>query len=61
MTAGTTDTGNTAHITVSGGATVTLKPASNNVLLNGLPSEQTTDKSVTLIQTGSDGKTWVTG
>ncbi|ECM9892030.1 sialate O-acetylesterase [Salmonella enterica subsp. enterica serovar Montevideo] len=55
-----TDTGNTAHITVNGGATVTLKPASNNVLLNGLPSEQTTDKSVTLIQTGSDGKTWVT-
>ncbi|ELI2144119.1 hypothetical protein RQW38_004759, partial [Salmonella enterica] len=35
------------------------QPANENVLINGLPSSTTTDRSTTLVQTGSDGKSWV--
>ncbi|EDW6064250.1 sialate O-acetylesterase [Salmonella enterica subsp. enterica serovar Oslo] len=52
--------GNTVQIVASNAGTITLQPASSDVLLNGLPSSSTTDHSVTLVQTGSDGKTWVT-
>ncbi|ELT7589569.1 hypothetical protein R9X84_004569 [Salmonella enterica] len=40
--------------------TITVQPASGNVLINGLPSSTTTDHSTTLVQTGTDGKSWVT-
>ncbi|EEM1819437.1 sialate O-acetylesterase [Salmonella enterica subsp. enterica] len=51
--------GNTVQIAARDAGTVTLQPASINVLINGLPMSTTTDHSVTLVQTGEDGKTWV--
>ncbi|ECF2367721.1 sialate O-acetylesterase [Salmonella enterica subsp. enterica serovar Mountpleasant] len=52
--------GNTVQVVANNAGTISVEPASSSVLINGLPSATTTDKSVTLIQTGSDGKTWVT-
>ncbi|ELC8788548.1 hypothetical protein RJV04_002891, partial [Salmonella enterica] len=40
--------------------TISLQPENSNVLINGLPSATTTDTSITLVQQGGDGKTWVT-
>ncbi|EAP0829676.1 sialate O-acetylesterase, partial [Salmonella enterica] len=52
--------GNTVQIVANGAGTITVQPASGNVLINGLPSSTTTDHSTTLVQTGTDGKSWVT-
>lgn len=58
-------TGNTVQIVANNAGTITIEPANNNVLLipkggsEGLPLSTTTDSSVTLVQTGSDGKTWM--
>ncbi|EAQ6132278.1 sialate O-acetylesterase, partial [Salmonella enterica] len=52
--------GNTVQIAANNAGTISIAPASNNVLIDGLPSASTTDHSVTLVQTGGDGKTWVT-
>ncbi|ECP0307319.1 DUF1737 domain-containing protein [Salmonella enterica] len=52
--------GNTVQIVANSAGTITLQPANENVLINGLPSSTTTDHSTTLVQTGEDGKTWVT-
>ncbi|ENM0558236.1 sialate O-acetylesterase, partial [Salmonella enterica] len=52
--------GNTVQIVASSAGTITLQPANGNVLINGLPATVTTDHSTTLVQTGTDGKSWVT-
>lgn len=52
--------GNTVQIVANSAGTITVQPANGNVLVNGLPSSTTTDHSTTLVQTGEDGKTWVT-
>lgn len=52
--------GNTVQIMANSAGTITLQPANSNVLINGLPSSTTTDHSTTLVQTGTDGKSWVT-
>ncbi|EGT7582953.1 sialate O-acetylesterase [Salmonella enterica] len=52
--------GNTVQVVANNAGQISLTPANGNVLVNGLPSVTTTDKSVTLVQQGSDGKTWVT-
>ncbi|EBC4126225.1 sialate O-acetylesterase [Salmonella enterica] len=52
--------GNTVQIVANSAGTITVQPANGNVLINGLPSSTTTDHSTTLVQTGEDGKTWVT-
>ncbi|ENM1230349.1 sialate O-acetylesterase [Salmonella enterica] len=52
--------GNTVQIVANGAGTISVEPANNNVLIDGLPSVSTTDHSVTLVQQGGDGKTWVT-
>ncbi|EIJ5141987.1 hypothetical protein PTA77_004138 [Salmonella enterica] len=52
--------GNTVQIVANSAGTITIQPANENVLINGLPSSTTTDRSTTLVQTGEDGKTWVT-
>ncbi|EDX4489607.1 sialate O-acetylesterase [Salmonella enterica subsp. salamae] len=52
--------GNTVQIVMNSAGTVSVEPASSNVLINDLPSAITTDKSVTLVQQGGDGKTWAT-
>ncbi|EHA0405814.1 sialate O-acetylesterase [Salmonella enterica] len=52
--------GNTVQIVANSAGTITLQPANGNVLINGLPSSTTTDHSTTLVQTGTDGKSWVT-
>ncbi|EKZ2294698.1 sialate O-acetylesterase [Salmonella enterica] len=52
--------GNTVQIVANNAGTITVQPASGNVLINGLPSSTTTDHSTTLVQTGTDGKSWVT-
>ncbi|EHD9191870.1 sialate O-acetylesterase, partial [Salmonella enterica] len=52
--------GNTVQIVANSAGTITVQPANENVLINGLPSSTTTDHSTTLVQTGEDGKTWVT-
>ncbi|ENF9605273.1 hypothetical protein ABRF41_001793 [Salmonella enterica] len=52
--------GNTVQIVANGAGTITVQPANGNVLINGLPASTTTDHSTTLVQTGEDGKTWVT-
>ncbi|ENQ2070715.1 sialate O-acetylesterase, partial [Salmonella enterica] len=52
--------GNTVQIVANSAGTITVQPASGNVLINGLPSSTTTDHSTTLVQTGTDGKSWVT-
>ncbi|ELC8786558.1 sialate O-acetylesterase [Salmonella enterica] len=51
--------GNTVQVVANNAGQISLTPANGNVLVNGLPSATTTDKSVTLVQQGSDGKTWV--
>ncbi|EAP7569219.1 DUF1737 domain-containing protein [Salmonella enterica] len=51
--------GNTVQIVANSAGTITIQPANENVLINGLPSSTTTDRSTTLVQTGSDGKSWV--
>ncbi|EAB4164988.1 sialate O-acetylesterase [Salmonella enterica] len=51
--------GNTVQIVADHAGTIAIQPASSNVLVNGLPSATTTDASLTLVQQGSDGKTWV--
>ncbi|EBV3988376.1 sialate O-acetylesterase, partial [Salmonella enterica subsp. enterica serovar Oranienburg] len=52
--------GNTVQIVANSAGTITIQPANENVLINGLPSTITTETGITLIQTGGDGKTWVT-
>ncbi|EIG7157592.1 sialate O-acetylesterase [Salmonella enterica] len=52
--------GNTVQVVADNAGTISIAPASNNVLINGLPSATTTDSGVTLVQQGGDGKTWVT-
>lgn len=52
--------GNTVQVVASSAGTISLQPENSNVLINGLPSATTTDTSVTLVQQGGDGKTWVT-
>ncbi|EHC2166012.1 sialate O-acetylesterase [Salmonella enterica] len=52
--------GNTVQIVANSAGTITVQPANGNVLVNGLPSSTTTDHSTTLVQTGEDGKSWVT-
>lgn len=52
--------GNTVQIVANNAGTISIEPANNNVLIDGLPSATTTDHSATLVQTGGDGKTWVT-
>ncbi|ELW7495097.1 sialate O-acetylesterase [Salmonella enterica] len=52
--------GNTVQIVANSAGTITLQPANGNVLINGLPASSTTDHSTTLVQTGTDGKSWVT-
>lgn len=52
--------GNTVQIVMNNAATISVEPASSSVLINDLPSAITTDKSVTLVQQGGDGKTWAT-
>lgn len=52
--------GNTVQIVANSAGTITVQPANENVLINGLPASTTTDHSTTLVQTGEDGKTWVT-
>ncbi|EEK4998573.1 sialate O-acetylesterase [Salmonella enterica] len=52
--------GNTVQIVANSAGTITVQPANGNVLINSLPSSTTTDHSTTLVQTGEDGKTWVT-
>ncbi|EJX7806120.1 sialate O-acetylesterase, partial [Salmonella enterica] len=52
--------GNTVQIVANNAGTITVQPANGNVLINGLPSSTTTDHSTTLVQTGTDGKSWVT-
>ncbi|EJS5187140.1 hypothetical protein NWX35_003628 [Salmonella enterica] len=52
--------GNTVQIVANSAGTITVQPANGNVLINGLPAPTTTDHSTTLVQTGEDGKTWVT-
>ncbi|ELH4478596.1 sialate O-acetylesterase [Salmonella enterica] len=52
--------GNTVQIVANSAGTITVQPANGNVLINGLPSPTTTDHSTTLVQTGTDGKSWVT-
>ncbi|HHR4857451.1 TPA: DUF6645 domain-containing protein [Salmonella enterica] len=51
--------GNTVQIVASNAGTISIEPENANVLINGLPSATTTDHSVTLVQQGGDGKTWV--
>ncbi|EFR3658217.1 sialate O-acetylesterase [Salmonella enterica] len=51
--------GNTVQIVANSAGTITVQPANGNVLINGLPSPTTTDHSTTLVQTGTDGKSWV--
>ncbi|EJR8278515.1 sialate O-acetylesterase [Escherichia coli] len=51
--------GNTVQVVVNNAGIIAIEPASSNVLLNNLPSSATTDRSVTLVQTSLDGKTWV--
>lgn len=51
--------GNTVQIVANNAGTIAIQPASSNVLVNGLPSVTTTDTSLTLVQQGSDGKSWV--
>lgn len=51
--------GNTVQIVANNAGTITLQPANSNVLINGLPASTTTDHSTTLVQTGTDGKSWV--
>lgn len=46
------------RVVANSAGTITVQPANGNVLINGLPSAATTDHSVTLVQTGEDGKTW---
>ncbi|HCP5917090.1 TPA: sialate O-acetylesterase, partial [Escherichia coli] len=50
--------GNTVQVVANNAGTITIEPASSNVLVNNLPSSVTTDRSVTLVQTSLDGKTW---
>ncbi|EHZ8489460.1 sialate O-acetylesterase [Salmonella enterica] len=52
--------GNTVQIVANSAGTITVQPANSNVLINGLPASTTTDHSTTLVQTGTDGKSWVT-
>ncbi|EGC5694198.1 sialate O-acetylesterase [Salmonella enterica] len=52
--------GNTVQIVANNAGTITVQPANGNVLINGLPASTATDHSTTLVQTGEDGKTWVT-
>ncbi|HFW5148127.1 TPA: DUF6645 domain-containing protein [Salmonella enterica subsp. enterica serovar Potsdam] len=52
--------GNTVQVVANSAGTISLQPENSNVLINGLPSATTTDTSVTLVQQGGDGKTWVT-
>ncbi|EDA0234629.1 DUF1737 domain-containing protein [Salmonella enterica] len=52
--------GNTVQIVANSAGTITVQPANGNVLINGLPASTTTDHSTTLVQTGTDGKSWVT-
>ncbi|EMF2234048.1 sialate O-acetylesterase [Salmonella enterica] len=52
--------GNTVQIVANSAGTITVQPANENVLINGLPASSTTDHSTTLVQTGTDGKSWVT-
>lgn len=52
--------GNTVQIVAKNAGTIAIQPANGNVLVNGLPSVTTTDHSVTLVQQGRDGKSWVT-
>ncbi|EHK2736565.1 sialate O-acetylesterase [Salmonella enterica] len=52
--------GNTVQVVATNAGTISLQPENSNVLINGLPSATTTDTSVTLVQQGGDGKTWVT-
>ncbi|HIF2251289.1 TPA: DUF6645 domain-containing protein [Salmonella enterica] len=52
--------GNTVQVVASSAGTISLQPENSNVLINGLPSATTTDTSITLVQQGGDGKTWVT-
>ncbi|EDG4308591.1 sialate O-acetylesterase [Salmonella enterica] len=52
--------GNTVQIVANSAGTITVQPANGNVLIDGLPASTTTDHSTTLVQTGEDGKTWVT-
>ncbi|EBW6359257.1 hypothetical protein DPU24_00075 [Salmonella enterica subsp. enterica serovar Oranienburg] len=51
--------GNTVQVVASSAGTISLQPENSNVLINGLPSATTTDTSITLVQQGGDGKTWV--
>ncbi|ECB1786165.1 DUF1737 domain-containing protein [Salmonella enterica subsp. enterica serovar Nottingham] len=51
--------GNTVQIVANSAGTITVQPANENVLVNGLPTSTTTDHSTTLVQTGADGKSWV--
>ncbi|ECJ3902879.1 sialate O-acetylesterase, partial [Salmonella enterica subsp. enterica] len=52
--------GNTVQVVADNAGTITVQGANNNVLINGLPSTIATETGITLIQTGGDGKTWVT-
>ncbi|HBB6657828.1 TPA: sialate O-acetylesterase, partial [Salmonella enterica] len=52
--------GNTVQIVANSAGTITVQPANENVLVNGLPSPLTTETGITLIQTGADGRSWVT-
>ncbi len=54
-----TSVGNTVQVVANNAGIIAIEPASSNVLLNNLPSSATTDRSVTLVQTSLDGKTWV--
>ncbi|EMC8019691.1 hypothetical protein VLI03_004463, partial [Salmonella enterica] len=48
------------QVVADNAGTITVQGANENVLINGLPSTITTETGITLIQTGGDGKTWVT-
>ncbi|EGS3550918.1 sialate O-acetylesterase [Salmonella enterica] len=51
--------GNTVQIVANSAGTVTVQPANSNVLINGLPASTALTASARLVQTGTDGRTWV--
>ncbi|EAP9507141.1 sialate O-acetylesterase [Salmonella enterica] len=52
--------GKTVKIVANNAGTISIEPASNNVLINGVPSASATDSGMTLVQQSGDGRTWVT-
>ncbi|EAB2293855.1 sialate O-acetylesterase [Salmonella enterica] len=52
--------GNTVQIVASGTGKITVVPGGGDVLINGASRAATATDSVTLVQAGSDGKSWQT-